>query len=553
MRGGGSSLYGSGALGGVIGIETMDARDLLRPGETRGGRVRTAWSSNGGVLTNSLAGYAAEGIFDGVGFISYRSQGNDLKDGDGDAILNSETDVLNGMAKFGVDAGRGLRLSVTGMYYADEGVTPPNANAAATDTNVVDRDGRVGSVRARVDYTPEGSDFWDLTATVYFDDVRVEEDRRSDGRFDRSEYRTFGFEAVNRTRLDLGLPVGLVYGVEAYRDTQTGLRDGAARPEFPDAGVDFAAAFAEARIELTDTLEVTPGLRVDRFALDPDGGDGRTETAVSPRVGVSWRPTPGWQLFGSVGQAFRAPSLTELYTDGTHFAIQGFSLGPGAVFSGVNRFIPNPDLKPEKALQYEIGARFDRGDVLRRGDRLSFSTNAYYADVTDYVDQVVSFIDFSTDRFVPGVGFVVDGSTRTSNVDAELWGFEAEARYDAGGWFAGLTGAIPRGRRKDGGALGSIPQDRLVLTGGLRPTQGAEFGLRATLARGQDDVPAEGEPTPGYVTLDAFASYTVERGALAGATFRAGVDNILDSTHRIHPNGLNQPGRTFKISAVVPF
>jgi outer membrane receptor protein involved in Fe transport len=40
---------------------------------------------------------------------------------------------------------------------------------------------------------------------------------------------------------------------------------------------------------------------------------------------------------------------------------------------------------------------------------------------------------------------------------------------------------------------------------------------------------------------------------LAGATFRAGVDNVADRTYRIYPNGLNQQGRTFKISAAIQF
>ena len=55
----------------------------------------------------------------------------------------------------------------------------------------------------------------------------------------------------------------------------------------------------------------------------------------------------------------RAPSLTELHTDGVHFATPGFPLGPtGPTFTGVNSFVPNPDLEPDTSLQYETGARW---------------------------------------------------------------------------------------------------------------------------------------------------------------------------------------------------
>lgn len=552
-RGGGSSLYGSGALGGVIGIETVDAHDLLRPGETRGARLRSAFASNGLIFTNSAAVYSAAGAFDALGYFAYREQTRDLEDGAGDDILESETDILNGMAKFGVDVGRSHRLEFSGLYYADDGLTPPNANAAATPGTTVDRDAAVGSLRARWIYAPENDPFWNLSTLVYFDDVRIKEDLDATGRRDRTDYRTIGFETTNRTTVDLGTAIDLVYGVEAYRDEQSGLRDGAARPQFPDASVDFMAAFGEARIALTETLELSPGLRVDHFALDPDSGDERTETQLSPRVGLSWRPAPGLQLFSSVGQAFRAASLTELYTDGVHFNVGQFPLGPGTIASGVNNFVPNPDLKPEKALQYEVGARFERGGVLRAGDRLSLSANAYYADVQDYINQTVSVVDFSTGRFVPGVGLVVDGTTRTENVDAELWGFEAEARYDRADWWLAAAAAIPRGRETSGEALGNIPQDRLTLSGGWRPADRAEVGARVTFAAGQDDVPSTGAPTSGYTTLDLFASWRPESGPLAGATFRAGVDNVFDREFSIHPNALNQPGRSFKVSAVVPF
>lgn len=45
VRGPASALYGSGAVGGVLAFETIDASDLLAPGETLGASARAGYQS----------------------------------------------------------------------------------------------------------------------------------------------------------------------------------------------------------------------------------------------------------------------------------------------------------------------------------------------------------------------------------------------------------------------------------------------------------------------------------------------------------------------------
>ena len=289
--------------------------------------------------------------------------------------------------------------------------------------------------------------------------------------------------------------------------------------------------------------------------MDPDGAfEERTEGELSPKVALQWRPVDDVQLWVTGSQSFRGPSLTELYNDGVHFSAPGFPLGPGAVFTGNNVFIPTPDLEPERARQIEIGGRYAEHDLVWDGDRLTFAANAYYAKVDDFIDTIVTFIDFSTGSFNPATGqFEVSGSTRNVNVDAELWGFEAEVDYNTGDWFAGVGLTIPRGRNLDGGGLGSIPQDRPVFTARFRPWPGVEIGGRATFLDGQDDVPEGSQTTSGAAVFDLFAVYAPDSGGWDGAVFAVGIDNITDRAYRIHPNGLNQPGIAFKASASFEF
>ncbi len=554
IRGGGSTLYGSGALGGVIAFETKDVDDLLAPGDGWGGRLASGWSTNGEIGQASATLYGRSGRFDALGFLGWQPMGTDLEDGDGDAIRSSAIDSVNGLLKLGFEPDEANRFELSGSVYHDDGTTPPNANVVATADTDVDRKAESSMARLSWDYAPPGNDLVDLTALVYWNDLKISEDRYADGRYDVTRYETLGIDITNRSRFEFGRPVTLVYGVEAFRDTQKGTRNGETRDQFPAAEATTVAAYAEATVAVTDKLEVVPGIRVDNYQRDPNDAalDSVDETFVSPRLGISYRPTESWQIYGNVARAFRAPSMIELYNDGVHFATPGFPMGPGLSFSGVNYFIPNPDLEPEESTQFELGTRYSRNDVLRSGDRLDLTATTYYADVDNFIDQVVEFMDFSRPSFGPD-GMVVSGSTTTSNVDARLWGLEATADYDAGPWFAGLILTVPRGEEKGGGALGSIPQDRLTVSGGFRPVYNWELGARATFAAEQDDVPEGAQTADGWTTVDLFAAWRPEMAALDGTIFRAGIDNLFDETYTIYPNGLNQPGRTFKISAAVTF
>lgn len=554
IRGGGSTLYGSGALGGVIALDTKDVDDLLAAGNSWGGRLSSGWSTNGDIGQVSATFFGRRNGFDALGFIGWQPMGANLKDGDGNQIRSSSIDIENAMVKLGYEPSEGSRFELSGSLYRDNGTTPPNANAVATGATDVDREARASTARASWNYAPPGSDLVDLTALVYWNGLKITEDRYDDGRNDVTRYDTFGFDLTNRSSVEFGRPMTLVYGVEAFRDSQEGERNGVARPQYPDADATTLAAYAEATIDVTDKLQIVPGARIDRYERDPNDPalDNIDETFFSPRLGVSYRPNDNWQIYGNVARAFRAPSMTELYNDGVHFAIPGFPMGPGMSFSGVNYFIPNPDLKPEESTQFELGSRYSRQGVFRDADSLDVTVTGYYADVTNYINQVVTFMDFSRPAFGPG-GMVVSGSTTADNVDARLWGMEATADYDAGPWFAGLILTVPRGEQQGGGALGSIPQDRLTASAGFRPAFNWELGARATFAAKQDDVPEDVEPSDSWTTVDLFASWAPQMASLEGTVFRAGIDNLFDEQYTIYPNGLPQPGRTFKFSAAVAF
>lgn len=421
LRGGASTMFGSGALGGVVFVDTKDASDVIEPGRTSGGEVKLGFNSNGNEWNYGATGAVQVGAFDALLFVSGRDRGDDLQDGSGADIIDSEIDSQNYLLKFGLEPTNDLRLETSYQRYEDEGVTPPNTNAQGSPTTSVDRDLTHEAFRAGLEWNPAGNRAVNLNALFYYNNTEVREDRIFDGRLDTTEFETFGFELTNRSELDIGLPVTLAYGVEYHEDQQTGRRDGASRPTTPDATQEFYAAFAQAEVEVTPSLTVTGGLRFDAFDTRPEGGfDNRSDEELSPKLALSWRPSENTQVYASASRSFRAPSLTELYPQGVHFiAGPGFPLGPpgSPMFTGVNEFQASPNLSPETADQIEIGARHRMMGVFRRGDQLDLSGNIYYAQVDDFVDTVVTFIDFDT--FDP-ISNTVSGTTTSRNVDARL-------------------------------------------------------------------------------------------------------------------------------------
>ncbi|MEM6758323.1 MAG: TonB-dependent hemoglobin/transferrin/lactoferrin family receptor [Pseudomonadota bacterium] len=563
VRGGGSTLFGSGALGGVISVETKDPDDLLRDGQTTGARVRLGYSTNGEIFSPSVTVFGDYGAFDALAFIGGREASASLDDGNGDDIARSEIDSINGLLKFGFEPSADQRFELALSYYEDEGFTPAAADAPATfgaDGNDSFRESEIFTYRLSYDWNPEGNDLIDLSLLLYGNTLDISDDRTRDGRFDQTSYDTIGFEAVNRSSFDAGIPVDLVYGIEVFRDEQEGTRDGAARVQFPDATADTYGVFVEATLGLSDQFDLILGARFDSYSRDVDDPSlaDADDEFFSPRIGFSYRPNDNWQIFGNVARAFRAPTLTELYNDGTHFEFTAPVFAPTffGLVTNTNSFVPTPDLEPEESTQVELGARFEAAGRFRPGDVLRFSANAYYAKVDNFIDTFVSeplFADFVPSTFPGPIAGTVATTTTNRNVDAELYGVEFELDYDAGNWFAGLGLSLPQGSQTNGEALGALPQHRLVTTFGYRPTSDITVGLRATFAAEQDDVPATSVTADSYTVVDLFGSWTPSNGPLEGAVLRAGIDNIFDEQYTIFPNDLPQAGRTFRVSATFAF
>ncbi|MEM6421826.1 MAG: TonB-dependent receptor, partial [Pseudomonadota bacterium] len=416
LRGGASTLFGSGALGGVIFLETKDPVDVVPAGDIWGGQVKLGFNTQGTEFLGAGTVAAKVEEFDALAFFAGRPMFDSLEDGDGNEIFASDIDSQNGLLKLGWEPGNGHRVETSYQIYRDDGLTPPAADDEGTPANIVERDIRYQTVRLGWDWAPEDNRLINLSSLFYYNDVEVEEDRLFDGQFDTTDFETLGLDISNVSRASLGsVPVAVSYGLEIFQDDQEATRDGEPRVQAPDAKRRFYAGFVQADFEILPTVTITPGFRYDFFQLRPETTfEDRDEGQPSPRLAVNWRPTENLQLFASASRSFRAPSLTELYVDGVHFVTE---FGP---VLGINEFVPTPDLEPERATQFELGGRYSIDDVIESGDALLFSANTYFSRVDDFVDTIVSF-DQTTTAFNPLTGRLeVRGTTINQNVDARL-------------------------------------------------------------------------------------------------------------------------------------
>lgn len=610
LRGGASAMFGSGALGGVISLETKDASDILKPGETWGGEVNVGFNTQGSEALRAVTAAFAQENLDMVAFFSQRLMPIDPEDGDKNPILDSAVDNLNGILKMTMTPNDDHQVLIDGRIYTDDGQVPNTANFefdgpddSSRTTLLTDRHLNHQQYRIKWDYTPFNSKFINLSTLVYYNETRVEEKRVSDMRFDTTEVSTIGVELTNSSDVNFGrMPVALAYGLEFFKDEHQATRNYEDRPEHPDAQRSFYAGFAQADFSLTPKVTLSSGLRYDGFVLDPpDPVEGneklpqRKESSLSPWLGLNWQPSDYLQFFIITSQAFRAPTLTEMYAQGTHFRGPSFDANGDIVLAYIpvtrpvigvdgrpvigadgqpemevvtrpvigadgrpemeivmrpdgpeikdNKFQQNPDLKSEKATRIEIGTRYQRSNVVAAGDELLLSANAYYADVDNYIEAIVST---QTDNF----------ATFTQNVNAELSGFEAEMAYDARSWFTSANLTVPRG--SEGGSsrqLDSIPQDRFSVILGLRPDPKWEIGLRSTVAgeRKIDDNEDNNANTDSFVTLDLFANLRLGDGFLSDALISFGIDNITNQKYKLHPSVLPSHGRSVKLNTQFTF
>ncbi len=545
VRGPASSLWGSGAIGGVVSQNTKSAREMLDEGQSFGGYLKQGYETNGQRSKSSGAIYGAKGSIDWLLNGSY-SDGDNIKAGNDNTLENSASRSRSGLAKFGWQLDEAQRLQLSGRINEISEAVPSNpATDVSNSVPLVRRDSKDSNLTLDYSLAPSGNALLDLDAKFYWNKTDYDENRLTKGQFDTTEYETLGFSIANRSQWQ-GLK--LTYGLDGYRDQIETFRDDSGqsgqRPGNIDGESRVWGAFVAANIALGENWSLDPALRYDSFENESNNlGHSSDDDALSPSLALVWKTAPWLTLSARYDEAFRAPSVEEMYSSGTHYCIPPI---PNFLPNGLcNTFEVNENLKAEKAKNKELKADM-RFAELAGNDELALSLSVFRNDVDDFIEQRVT----NPLHGIPGL----EQNTRWDNVDkARLTGFELTGKYRINQTRLSLSYGQTEGKdRHDGGYLANIPANKLVLDLSQGIMAGdMKLGTRVSYNASQDRVPEDNPVNryQDYTLWDVYLAWEPAMGTFEGLRVDFAIENIGDEEYIQAWQTLMDQGRNFKLSA----
>ena len=544
VRGSGSTLYGSDAIGGVVnvlsrgprfagGTTDASARVLLRgmtdamdrtvraEGEVAGER----WALHAGADVRSFGDLVAGGDLG-----TAAPSGYDERSADAKALVRASSSTV-------------LTLAYQHLNQSDVPRWDQVAQRGYLRYGFDPQERQLAYARSQTFFSHP----WmrQLEATLSLQ-------RSVEGRFrqrrgesleirERDEVETFGLVLEGRSEPRPGWRA--TSGVELYHDRvassafssdlATGVTTGR-RGLYPDgATATSLAAFTLHSLDV-GRLGLTLGGRLNSYAIaadDPVVGpiDVRPRALVG-NASALYRLAEGQHLVASVNSGFRAPNISDIG-----------SLGPFDF--GVE--VPSPDLEAERSLTFELGHKARMGPV-------ASTLAVFVTNLSDIIERVPS-------TYLGSPTLDGDRVYRKENVgEARLKGVEAEVEVLLPHRSV-LAAAVvyAHGQNLDAGEpMRRIPplHGRVALR--FSPARPAFAEVEWLWAATQDRL-ASGDlsdhriapgGTPGWNVLNLRASW--DAGPLR---LRAGVENALDEAYRTHGSGIDGVGRALWASVGAGF
>ncbi len=569
IRGPGSALYGSDAMGGVINVVTKrptgqpSASASLMYASSDDGVRAHAEGSVGRQRVRAKAGatvtrasdldaggeigvqrgthyrsFAADAMLSvalrGCNSLSFSAQGSDLRDVSRydrlvdfrfDAALQSELQGPDAEFEFEPQT----HLMGTARYDGAgcEGLFVRRGIAAGLS------DQREGRLQRSVDLSGGGNAFAAPTRQYQRDDTRT--------RF-ITLYAEPGLPAGTSIRIggDLYDDVVSSFGYEEM--VATGLRrplgrvvgdDTIAAGRFPDgARSTSVGVYAHGARLVGSHVRLLGGVRADRVhvllrAGDDFGGDvDEANGNFSGQAGIETFLKGGFTVSAHAGQGFRAPNIYDLST---------VSNVPGGIV------LPNASVRPERSITYNVAIR-------KAGHRATIQAAVYATRITGFIDRLPgSYLGdtlFAGKRVFRAANI---GSARISGMELAGEGtlsqrltLRAQAFGTRGSQTAASGGHEPVGRIPP--ISGSVALRRSL--GMPNGASWVEIGARGAASqsrlssRDMRDSRIQQGGTPGYGILGVRGSGSVSRMRVT-----AGAENLFDHGYREHGSGIDSPGR----------
>lgn len=367
-----STLYGGGGIGGAILLKTKDASDLLRGGENLGASYNFGFRTALQQTQHSLAVYGQHGKLGVIVQGTYRDFNN---------VRNTRPGSNNHYERDGDSFSLMTKLSYTptDKQYLSFSYNYDDLSSQAVPKTSFEASNK--QHRLLGNYELSLNDYVDLKAT--FQAVKRDYDYTNSTVGNQSdEFKSYGFSIQNTTILfkDTRYVNQLTYGVDAYFDHQKGWENGIITDARPDAKSEDIGFFLQDKITFAEIIDLIPAARVTHYSRESKRGlaDDMSDTEVTPSVTLQVRPLTWLNIFASYSEAYRPPSMDELYTY-IDYGMYGAA-------------VPNPDLKPESAKSWEFGFNINKEGLFTQKDYFGFKFVYFTQKVDDMMDiDIVSF------------------------------------------------------------------------------------------------------------------------------------------------------------------
>lgn len=587
IKGPSSSLWGSGALGGVVAMRTPNALDLLKNNDKFGVKIRQGYQTANNLSERDVSVFAANDKFD-VLISGFYNNADNLRTGKGNKLNNTAYKQFGGLAKFGWQINDANRVELSHRETRFKQTAPGNNEVKNELTNeqltkqIEEFHGPSNSFPPTTKSPSERSAFYSKVKTrfgsvSYLSDQQIpdqstvfnyyltpdnpylnthialynnktieKEQRKVSGVKDQTKLTTRGINLRNSSELS---HISFVYGVDYMRDkisTERGTNNNDAkfRADPYNANSNTTGVYLIAHIPLFgEKLLLSPSVRYDHYDTSSKTVKYK-DNHLSPATKLTWKVTNWLDFSAKYNEAFRAPSMQERFVSGSHFggSIQGLDI--------IDRFVANPNLRPETAKNKEITANLHFDSLFKQGDKFKIEATYFRNDVKDLIN--LKRLDDPNAN-----GALSRTNSQYQNIaNARLSGIELQAQYQTERLTLFTNYGSTKGRDKDSGeALSNIAASKIGVGADYALVKD-KFTVGATVTHyaAQHRVPKDHAVTyPSYILTDLRATYAPLKGEWKNLRLDFALENLFDRKYQPAFSLMEGTGRNAKISAVYSF